>query len=72
LALTAQQISIIAQWAERESCVSEVRLFGSHAKGTSHPGSDIDLAVTLTSHDRGNTALGIFFALHDAWQRQVP
>jgi Nucleotidyltransferase domain len=37
-----QTLSAIALWAERISWIFEIRLFGSRAKGTARPGSDID------------------------------
>jgi predicted nucleotidyltransferase len=69
--LARHELSAIAQWAEQNPRIFEVRLFGSWAKGTARPGSDIDLAVAVISNERGNTALGIFCAFADKWQRQL-
>jgi predicted nucleotidyltransferase len=56
--LAKHELSAIARWAEQTPWISEIRLFGSRAKGTAHPDSDIDLAVTVTSNERGHTAFG--------------
>ena len=45
--LTDHQQWIIKEWALRTPHVVEVRLFGSRAKGTAKPDSDIDLAITV-------------------------
>jgi predicted nucleotidyltransferase len=51
-------MSAIARWAEQNPWIFEIRLFGSRAKGTARADSDIDLAVTVTSNERGNTTFG--------------
>jgi predicted nucleotidyltransferase len=48
--------------------VSEVRLFGSRARGDARDDSDIDLAATFYSGEAGH-ALGTYFALGDQWQK---
>src|SRR5687768_4619022 len=49
--LTSEQVDAIISWAERTSCIAEVRLFGSRAgsqfRGEPRPGSDVDLALTI-------------------------
>jgi predicted XRE-type DNA-binding protein/predicted nucleotidyltransferase len=69
--LAEHELSAIARWAEQTPWIFEIRLFGSRAKGTTRPDSDIDLAVTVTSNERGNNALGIFCARADQWKRQL-
>ena len=44
--LTRKQQKEIRAWAKRTLCITEVRLFGSRAKGSSYSKSDVDLAVT--------------------------
>jgi predicted nucleotidyltransferase len=44
--LTEQQVEIIKNWAASSLYLQAVRLFGSYAKGSAHPDSDVDLAVT--------------------------
>jgi predicted nucleotidyltransferase len=68
--LSKEQRSAITQWAEQNQYISEVRLFGSRARGTSRPGSDIDLAVTVAGDNRGD-ALGVYLPLADRWQRDL-
>jgi predicted nucleotidyltransferase len=69
--LAKNELSAIAQWAGQTPWISEIRLFGSRAKRTARPDSDIDLAVTVTSDERGNPAFGVFCALADQWKRQL-
>ena len=67
--LTNSQLAWIIDWAERTKAVAEVWLFGSRAKGTWRPESDIDLIIQLMppigNHD---WAAGDYSALGDAWQ----
>lgn len=62
-----QRIPEIAAAIQRVIPGSEVRLFGSRARGTAHPDSDIDLLITapddwLREHHR-------FQVLGDLWQQ---
>lgn len=62
----------IQQWALRTYSVREVWLFGSRAKGSSHPDSDIDLAIALMPPSgRHDWALGNYAACADEWQREL-
>lgn len=45
--LEPDQIAAIKAWAKTKKRVRAVRLFGSRAKRTNRPESDIDLAVTV-------------------------
>jgi predicted nucleotidyltransferase len=45
--LTDDQVDKIREWAAQTRYVKEVRLFGSRAKGSARPDSDIDLAITV-------------------------
>jgi len=49
----------IQDWAARTRAVLEVWLFGSRARGTARPDSDVDLAIVLVTPDgKTNWALG--------------
>ena len=45
--LPADAVRLIREWAARTDSVREVWLFGSRAKGTSRPDSDIDIGIYL-------------------------
>jgi predicted nucleotidyltransferase len=66
--LPADSVELIRQWAVRTNAVQEVWLFGSRAKGTSRPDSDVDIGIYLTPHE---WAFGIYVAKGDAWQREL-
>jgi predicted nucleotidyltransferase len=61
--LSPKQIAAIKTWARDTPQVVEVRLFGSRAKGTARPDSDVDLAVTA---DYGN-----YVALVAQWEDRL-
>ena len=61
--LSAEQVEAICAWAHETSQVSEVRLFGSRAKGCSKPNSDIDLAVTAS--------IGGYWNLVHKWEKHL-
>jgi predicted nucleotidyltransferase len=69
--IAKHELSAITQWAEESPWIFEIRLFGTRAKGTARSGSGIDLAVTVTSNDRGNPAFGVFCSLVHQWQKQL-
>lgn len=50
-------LTVIRDWASNESRIAVVYLFGSRAKGTHRPNSDIDIAVVLTDGE-SDTATG--------------
>ena len=45
--LTEQQVCYIQEWAERAGVVETVRLYGSRAKDSARPDSDVNLALTV-------------------------
>jgi predicted nucleotidyltransferase len=49
--------SAVVHWARRNERIRAVYPFGSRAKGTSRPESDVDIAVILTD-DENDTATG--------------
>jgi predicted nucleotidyltransferase len=62
----------LVAWAQRTNAVAELWLFGSWAKGTPRPDSDVDIAIALMP-PRGdhNWALGDHVALAKVWQREL-
>jgi predicted nucleotidyltransferase len=68
--LPADSVELIRQWAARTNSVQEVWLFGSRAKGTSRPDSDIDLGIYLMP-PTGESVAALYFAKGDAWQREL-
>jgi predicted nucleotidyltransferase len=70
--LPADSVELIRQWAARTNGVREVWLFGSRAKGTSRPDSDVDLGIYLMpATPTSDWALARYFAEGDAWQRDL-
>jgi predicted nucleotidyltransferase len=65
--LTNDQLDTIRAWAASDPRVLEVRLFGSRAKGTSRPDSDVDLAITSGSNPSEDAYTVYFFAARQ-WQ----
>ena len=62
----------LRSWASANQSVCELWLFGSRARGRSHPASDVDLAVSLLPPGgKHNSALGHYFARGDEWQEQL-
>lgn len=62
----------LAAWAAANGNVSELWLFGSRAKGTSQPDSDVDIAVALIPpQGKHNWALANYVDLKDQWQDQL-
>jgi predicted nucleotidyltransferase len=62
----------IEQWAARTASVREVWLFGSRAKGTAEPDSDVDIAIRLMPPTKGTDwALGHFYRFGDEWQSEL-
>lgn len=55
--LTANESQLIGSVFRRHPEIREVRLFGSRAKGTQHPGSDVDLALWGTLDALGAQAI---------------
>jgi predicted nucleotidyltransferase len=59
-------VDAIRAWALRTNAVREVWLFGSRAKGTSRPGSDVDLALVIMP-----SAWGTYVALEKQWECEL-
>jgi predicted nucleotidyltransferase len=70
--LPADSVELIRQWAARTNAVREVWLFGSRAKGTSRPDSDIDIGIYLMPPSAtSNWAYATYTSQGDAWQREL-
>jgi predicted nucleotidyltransferase len=62
----------LRQWASKNDSVRQLWLFGSYAKGTEKPESDVDIAVALMPPKGDhNWALGAYFALHSDWKHEL-
>lgn len=65
-------LSSLRTWAQNNDCVQELWLFGSRAKDTAKPDSDIDIALKLMP-PTGNTdwALGAYVDSFDEWKAEL-
>jgi predicted nucleotidyltransferase len=61
----------IAVWAALHSEVIALHLFGSHAKGTAHAGSDIDLAFELEDPRAMESEEVVLITRRDKWRREL-
>jgi predicted nucleotidyltransferase len=65
-------LAALRVWAAANDSVAQLWLFGSRARGTSRPDSDVDLALALmppaVKHD---WALGNHVVCKDEWKRQL-
>ncbi len=65
-------VDAIRAWALRTNAVREVWLFGSRAKDTSSPDSDVDLAIALTlPSPSGDWALHEYFKRRCEWALEL-
>lgn len=65
-------VASIRAWAEANSNLAEVWLFGSRAKNLARPDSDVDLALVLQpAEGRRDWALGNYLALGNGWRRDL-
>lgn len=64
--ISETQLRSIQSWALHEPFIKEVYLFGSRAKGTSRPDSDVDIAIAFAvPHDRVES---VFLMNGEYWQ----
>jgi predicted nucleotidyltransferase len=69
--ITEAQKNAVRRWAKDVAPkVSEVRLFGSRARGCARPDSDVDLAVTIDTSNPG-VVLGVYQAEGENWEKQL-
>lgn len=72
LAVETTLLAAIGAWAAGRPEVAEVWLFGSRAKGTARPGSDVDLGLVLVPGEPGHDwPEGNYQALGDRWQAEL-
>src|ERR1700684_2319888 len=65
-------IAALRAWAAKTDCILELWLFGSRAKGTSKPESDIDIALALMPPDgKTNWALATYIQFFDDWKAEL-
>ncbi|MGH9550890.1 MAG: nucleotidyltransferase family protein [Terriglobales bacterium] len=56
IGLTRAQIKVIAKWAKKNSYLTDLRVFGSRAKGCARKDSDLDIAITADDDHYFNLA----------------
>jgi|GEM_PF-2774845 len=65
-------IEALRRWAVNNENIAELWLFGSRAKGTAHPMSDIDIAIQLMPPTGNhNWALANFIEFFDDWKAEL-
>jgi predicted nucleotidyltransferase len=65
-------ITALRAWALKNDCVLELWLFGSRAKGTPRPNSDIDIALALMPPTgKQNWALAAYVEFFEAWKSEL-
>ncbi|SEG69579.1 Nucleotidyltransferase domain-containing protein [Methylobacterium sp. 190mf] len=72
LAVETMWLAAIEAWAADKPEIAEVWLFGSRAKGTAHPGSDVDLGLALVPGAPGHDwPLGNWLSLGTVWRDEM-
>jgi predicted nucleotidyltransferase len=61
----------LAVWAALHPEVIALYLFGSHAKGAAHAGSDLDLAFELEDPRAMESAEVVLITRRDRWRREL-
>lgn len=70
--LEPERADILRMWAANTASVYELWLFGSRAKGTSTPESDVDLAIVLMpENDDGDWAYADYVQNSGKWKKQL-
>jgi predicted nucleotidyltransferase len=70
--LESECVSALKSWAANNDSVQELWLFGSRAKGTAKPQSDVDLALILMPEtDNTNWALAKYIEDKDLWRKRL-
>jgi len=65
-------ISALREWAAHNDSVRELWLFGSRAKGTSRPDSDVDIALALMPpNGKHNWALAAYIEFFEDWKSEL-
>jgi predicted nucleotidyltransferase len=72
LSMVTPWLATIEAWAADKPEVAAVWLFGSRAKGTERPDSDVDLGVVLMPGEPGHDwPLGNWMAIGSAWRDEL-
>lgn len=70
--LSFDRAEALRAWATANRSVRQIWLFGSRAKGTARPDSDVDVAIALMpASGRHDWALGNYVAFGDRWQSEL-
>jgi len=69
--LSSNQISQVKKWLREEPSIKFSILFGSFAKGTSHPNSDIDIAIELDAPLSTENKLDILQSLSKITDKKI-
>lgn len=68
--LTSDQYQAIIAWAQRTPQIRAAILFGSRAKGTSRPDSDVDVALELNA-PTSQEVMAMFIKYGESWQTEL-
>ncbi|WP_409363730.1 nucleotidyltransferase family protein [Bradyrhizobium liaoningense] len=72
LGLPAGWRASVIDWAQDNGSIREMWLFGSRAKGTAAPESDVDIGIVLMpARGEHDWAFGNYVALQPRWQAAV-
>lgn len=70
--LEPERVSALKDWAARNDSVHDLWLFGSRAKATAKPESDVDIALILMPEtDSTNWALAKYIESRPIWKRTL-
>jgi len=63
---------ILRQWATASPYIGELRIFGSYAKGTARPDSDLDIAVRVVWKKPGDTTVWVTACFEcPEWEKEL-
>ena len=63
--------NILLDWASSKPFIVRLWVFGSRARGTHRPDSDLDVAVQVESRRRHESAYTLFVCEHQSWQADL-
>lgn len=69
--ISSETAETIAQWAAQHPQIRRVWVYGSRAKGSHRPDSDIDIAVELEPVADSEEALAVWMSHAGAWRWQL-
>ncbi len=63
---------ILRQWATASLYIGELRIFGSYAKGSARPDSDLDIAVRVVRKKPGDTTVWVTACFEcPEWEKEL-